>query len=1187
MKRSWLLFIIFFFLFSFNQIYAQGTSNKGKDFYVPYSAHYDALNSKLTLILSADVQTNYSISIGNTVIATGSIAANTSQQQIINPNSYNVYIASTETKEVNKAIHVTTDKAISLYTIMSYNARTGGSMILPTNTLGKDYYAFSYQNFGASIGYSQFTVLATKDDTDIDIIPTQTSRSGAHTAKTKFTIKLNKGDIYQYQSLSDLSGSYISSIGDCKPIAVFSGSTWTAFCEAGKQGTPSGGDNLYQQIFPISAWGKNFVTAPFYNTLHGNTDAFRIIVSDDNTTITVNGSTTNANGTTLNNPYAKGSVITFFSTGPNLVSGTKPIALAHYQTSQNCNLNNSPNVNYPGDPEITLLNPVEQTLNDITVFSKLNSLNLQTNINSYYINVIIKTADVATFKMDGISYTSSFVPIAGSIYSYAIINVTNLQAQHRLTSDGGFSAIAYGYGSFESYAYLAGANVQNFTFQVRDATDQIINSGCINETLKPRINLAEPALQLVWKLGGIYTKTIDNPVPEITVKDGVTYYTYIYPDEITFTTPAPDGYIFNVNVTYLNTTNCGNTEDFSSTFKVFDLPKTAFDLPEKVCLGDEISPIDKSTVSDSQITKWEWTFDGKKITDQKPKYAFTTEGEHIVTLSVGTQNGCWSEILSQRIIVNPVPVSKFKAVSKTCINADVLFTDQSTINSTIIPTAKIEKWHWDFGDGTPPIDLSSGAPFPYKFTVPKKYTVKLTTTSNNGCVSEVFPFDIEVSDLPKADFTMPNVCLNDAFALFTNTSVDAADATNVLTYAWDFGDPDATLANPNTSVEINGSHRYIKAGTYTVTLKITNSNGCTSSETKSFTVNGAVEKAGFTVQNEQSLCSNEDVVINNTSSVFFGKVTKILIYKDFINAPADFETVLYPTNEDIHLKYASFGGTENKPVTIRLYAYSGEACFSFIDKVIMLKPSPQLEFAEIIPVCQNDGSVIINQANQIPEEAMPGTGVYSGRGMDNNGNFNPRIAGVGTHVITYTFTADNGCTDFITQTVVVKESPLADTEHIIYILAGGETVLPATASGPIISYQWLPATGLNKNNILNPIASPDKDTDYTLTVTTGELCTAVATVTVRVLQAIDPPNSFTPNGDGVNDVWNIKHLSSYPKATVEVFNRNGNRVFFSKGYTVPFDGTYMNEPLPVGVYYYIISPGNGRKATTGPLTIIR
>ena len=83
------------------------------------------------------------------------------------------------------------------------------------------------------------------------------------------------------------------------------------------------------------------------------------------------------------------------------------------------------------------------------------------------------------------------------------------------------------------------------------------------------------------------------------------------------------------------------------------------------------------------------------------------------------------------------------------------------------------------------------------------------------------------------------------------------------------------------------------------------------------------------------------------------------------------------------------------------------------------------------------------------------------------------------------------------------------------------------------------------------------------------------------------PTAFTPNGDGVNDTWNIKYLDQYPNATVEVFNRYGERVYFSNKYPVPWDGTYKGANLPAGTYYYIINPNSGRKALSGYVAIIR
>jgi gliding motility-associated-like protein len=80
---------------------------------------------------------------------------------------------------------------------------------------------------------------------------------------------------------------------------------------------------------------------------------------------------------------------------------------------------------------------------------------------------------------------------------------------------------------------------------------------------------------------------------------------------------------------------------------------------------------------------------------------------------------------------------------------------------------------------------------------------------------------------------------------------------------------------------------------------------------------------------------------------------------------------------------------------------------------------------------------------------------------------------------------------------------------------------------------------------------------------------------------------FTPNGDGVNDTWNIKYLETYPGNTVDIYNRQGEKVYSSIGYASPWDGRYKGAILPTGTYYYIINPKNGRKLISGNVTIIK
>lgn len=81
-------------------------------------------------------------------------------------------------------------------------------------------------------------------------------------------------------------------------------------------------------------------------------------------------------------------------------------------------------------------------------------------------------------------------------------------------------------------------------------------------------------------------------------------------------------------------------------------------------------------------------------------------------------------------------------------------------------------------------------------------------------------------------------------------------------------------------------------------------------------------------------------------------------------------------------------------------------------------------------------------------------------------------------------------------------------------------------------------------------------------------------------------NSFTPNGDGINDQWLLSGLESDKTAIVEVFNRYGRMVFRSRGYTTPWDGHHQGAKLPQGTYYYKISLRSGGQVVSGVVSVI-
>ena len=137
-----------------------------------------------------------------------------------------------------------------------------------------------------------------------------------------------------------------------------------------------------------------------------------------------------------------------------------------------------------------------------------------------------------------------------------------------------------------------------------------------------------------------------------------------------------------------------------------------------------------------------------------------------------------------------------------------------------------------------------------------------------------------------------------------------------------------------------------------------------------------------------------------------------------------------------------------------------------------------------------------------------------------------------------------------------------------------------TAPAGFARYEWNGVQGTNTfvTGALGAIA---------LNVTDANGCTASQTINVTsYCLEIKFPNTFTPNGDGINDTWVIAGLEDDLSSRVQIFNRNGTTLLDSKGYPVPWDGKYHGKKVNAGVYYYIITAKNGKQVMNGALTII-
>lgn len=152
----------------------------------------------------------------------------------------------------------------------------------------------------------------------------------------------------------------------------------------------------------------------------------------------------------------------------------------------------------------------------------------------------------------------------------------------------------------------------------------------------------------------------------------------------------------------------------------------------------------------------------------------------------------------------------------------------------------------------------------------------------------------------------------------------------------------------------------------------------------------------------------------------------------------------------------------------------------------------------------------------------------------------------------------------------------------VQIPQGGSTQLNATGG---TTYEWSPTSGLSGNTIADPVAQPGETTVYTVSTEING-CIYEDALTVNVVRLVNPVNTFTPNGDGINDTWEIPELRSFPQAEVSVYDRWGQRVYHSIGYKDPFNGS----GLPTATYYWYIQVNDvGGKSDpyTGSITLVR
>ncbi len=375
----------------------------------------------------------------------------------------------------NKSAYIQASGNITVHAINQRETSSDGTVVLPVNALGKDYFVTAHfdvlnpalisgtpQNFESTL-----LVVAIEDDTKIEISPSANTVKNVP-AGTAITITLNEGQSYQIKANGDLTGSRVRVLngvdGDCKNVAVYGGNKMTSAGDCGVTG-----DHLVHQSYPVSTWGKSFIHIPLAGRTSG--EIVKVLASEDGTEIRVNGQLVgNLNsGKFLKLEFGKDEIVS--------IETSKPTSVASIAKSSGCNIQSGFFSTF-GDPSLIVYSPNNLRLKSI-FFSSVKI----PGIVEHFANVLVPKGSANQTILNGKNVGDKFKPVPGNDqFEYAQLVVKN--GVNSLSNPEGFIAYAYGSGSVFSYGYAAGASFENQIYETETTYDFEVEGekiACLNQ----------------------------------------------------------------------------------------------------------------------------------------------------------------------------------------------------------------------------------------------------------------------------------------------------------------------------------------------------------------------------------------------------------------------------------------------------------------------------------------------------------------------------------------------------------------------------------------------------------------------------------------------------------------------------------------------------------------------------------
>lgn len=577
----------------------------------------------------------------------------------------------------------------------------------------------------------------------------------------------------------------------------------------------------------------------------------------------------------------------------------------------------------------------------------------------------------------------------------------------------------------------------------------------------------------------------------------------------------------NVDTTfYVLVTDVNACENIDSVkVKVNPLPIIDAGPDVEICKGDTVQIGGSPSGPSSASFQWSPAFSLDNASSSNPNAFPTTTTKY--KLEVRDLNGCISED-SMMVEVNPLADVDFE-VENTCFGDFTAFKDKSVGN--------IISWSWDFGDG---VGTSTQQNPGYQYAAAGSYDVSLTVRTDNNCDSTLTR-QVVIHALPSINAGgNPVICYGDSTRLGGSPTGPMGSS-----YSWfpALGLSDPTSPNPWA----------FPKDTTKYYLSVTDVNSCFAMDSIIISVNPLPEVKSI---EDTSVCKNLPLQLNTSGAVSYQWKPSSWLNNSNVESPIS--TPL--KNIEYIVLGTDINGCENSD-TVKLEVFNIETR----DTNMCSGDSVPLTY-----YLQGDTTGLTFQWSPTVS-------------MNLNDPANPWVfPAVDTRYYVDISNAD-GCVDTDSLDVEVFTSPIADFDISLRPTCNINYLEIINNSSAANSYEWYlngnylgdafePTHAINTEigNSLMLIASNDNCTD----TLEKQLPSHVLEKMLQIVKA----NVFTPNGDGINDVFRIGLKGEFLHcANIKIYNRWGERVHSTEVINQGWDGrTLSGEPAASGTYFYVL-----------------